>query len=150
MGLLGIVLIWLLYFDSKIITDPVHAPLPEADRLQYLTDWPAGYGIAEVVKYIDQESKTGKVIIGTEGTFGLYPMALELYLGKNANVTFKAYWPVGEVPQELRKDAVEFPTYLIFKETQNIPIDWPLELVAQYRRGNGNTYLKFYRVLPIE
>ena len=55
MGLLGIVLIWLLYFDSKIITDPVHAPLPEADRLQYLTDWPAGYGIAEVVKYIDQE-----------------------------------------------------------------------------------------------
>lgn len=148
---LGVVLLcftYAAYFDFKVVTDPIHAPIPSSDRQQLINDWPAGYGINEVINYVDQESKRGPVVVGTEGTFGLYPMAFELYLGTNKNVTFKAYYPVNEVPLELLELAKTTPTYLAFKEREHIPADWPLQLIAQYQRGNGPTHLKFYRVVP--
>jgi 4-amino-4-deoxy-L-arabinose transferase-like glycosyltransferase len=143
-----IISIPILDFDRKILFDPVHAPLPNADRQQLISDWPSGYGIKEVVAYLEEASKGQKIIVGTDGTFGLYPMALELYLGKNVNVTFKPYWPLNEFPKELIEDAKTMPTYLLFKERQEPESGWPLELIAQYERGDGPTYLKFYRVLP--
>ena len=56
---------------------------------------------------------------------------------------------MNEVPEELLESAKKYPTYLIFKEKQNIPKVWPLELIAKYRRGLGNTYLYFFKVLPV-
>lgn len=138
----------LLYFDLQLLINPVKAPLPTNDRFQYIVDWPAGYGIKEIIAYLQNESRHGPLIIGTEGTFGLYPMALELYLGKDPNITIKAYWPVGEIPQELISIAAVKPVFFVFKETQNVPQNWPLKLIAEYQRGDGPTYLKFYRVLP--
>ena len=139
----------LLFFDLKIITDPIHAPFPYADKQQFINDWPAGYGIAEVVSYLSDASKQGSIIVGTEGTFGLFPMALELYLGKNPNVTFDAIWPIGaDFPKELIESAQHKPTFILFKEKQIIPTGWPIQLIKQYERGDGPTYLKFYRVLP--
>lgn len=142
------ILIPALYFDSKLLIDPIRAPLPLADRQQFINDWPAGYGIKEVVAFLETESQKGPLIIGTEGTFGLFPHALELYLGKNVNVTVQAYWPLNEFPKELTESAKEKPTYLVFKERQEAPADWPIKLINQYQRGGGPTYLKFFRVLP--
>ncbi|HCM37569.1 MAG: hypothetical protein UV61_C0002G0121 [Candidatus Gottesmanbacteria bacterium GW2011_GWB1_43_11] len=139
----------LIWFDRQIIFDPIHAPIPSTDRQQYINDWPAGYGIKEAVAYLDEASKHGQILVGTEGTFGLYPMALELYLGKNPNVKFDPIWPIGgDFPKQLQEAAKVQPTYLLFKERQQIPEYWPLKLIAQYQRGDGPTYLKFYRVLP--
>ncbi len=147
---LGAVMILLapaLYFDYLLLTNPVEAPLPYADRQQLINDWPAGYGIKEAISFLDNQSIYGPIWVGLEGTFGLYPMALELYLGKNPNVTFKAYWPVSEIPQELINSAKVRPTYMLFKERQDIPESWPLNQIAQYQRGDGPTYLKFYKVV---
>lgn len=143
-----IIVALLIRFNYLILTNPISAPLPSADRQQFINDWPAGYGIPEVITYLEEQSKKGHIIVGTEGTFGLFPMALELYLGKNPNVTFKAFWPLNEFPQELLVDAQTQPTFLLFKERQQIPQDqnWPLELIKEYRRGDGPTFLKFYRV----
>lgn len=147
-GALILILLPALYFDMKLLTDPIHAPMPYADRQQLINDWPAGYGIKEAVAYLDEQAENDHIFVGTEGTFGLYPMALELYLGKDPQVTFKPYWPVNEFPEELQMLARNNPTFLLFKERQEIPKEWPLELIAQYQRGDGPTYLKFYRVLP--
>lgn len=147
-GGLALAMLPALFFDFKLLTDPVHAPIPYADRQQLINDWPAGYGIKEVVAYLSEEAKINHIYVGTEGTFGLYPMALELYLGKDPQVTFKPYWPVNEFPDELRDLARTNPTFLLFKERQNIPKEWPLALIEAYQRGDGPTYLKFYRVLP--
>jgi hypothetical protein len=135
-------------FDIKIIFDPIHAPLPEADKQQFINDWPAGYGINEVVDFLFDASRDTKIVMGTEGTFGLFPMALQIYHKDNPNITINSYWPVDNVPPELLESAKEKPTFLVFKEKQKIPTDWPLELIAEYRRGDGPTFLRFYRVLP--
>lgn len=137
-----------LYFDYKVLVDPIRAPWPETDKKQFISDWPAGYGVKEVVEYLKNEARKGPIVVGTEGTFGLYPMAFELYLGRDPNITFKPYWPVNEVPEELRQDAKTRPTFLAFKERQDIPDAWPLRLIQKYQRGDGPTYLKFYQVLP--
>ena len=89
----------------------------------------------------------GKIVVGTEGTFGLFPYAFELYLGKNPNIEFRAYWPVGNVPPDLLAAAEKYPSYLVFKENQNIPSSWPLRLISEYRRGTGPTFLRVYQVV---
>ncbi|RJR29526.1 hypothetical protein C4564_02205 [Candidatus Microgenomates bacterium] len=147
-AVLMIVLVPLVYFDYFLLTNPIHAPIPSADRQQFISDWPAGYGVAEIVNYLQQESQTRHVTLGMEGTFGLFPMAFELYLKDNPNVTFKAYWPVNEIPQEMVDLAQNEPVYFVFKEKQEIPENWPLDFVNQYQRGDAPSYMKFYRVLP--
>ena len=81
-----------LYFSYTIVSTPLSAPLPSVDRFQLLDDWPSGYGINEVVDYIKLRAKDEKIFVGTEGTFGLTPTALNIYLKDNKNVEVKGYW----------------------------------------------------------
>lgn len=141
-----LIFIYPAYQSFILITSPVDAAIPSTDRNQLFDQWPSGYGVKEVISYLKEKSASEKIVVGTEGTFGLFPAALEIYLGTNKNVEIHGFWPVGEVPQKLVESALEHPTFLIFKERKIVPDDWPLTLVAKYRRGKGDTYLLFYRV----
>lgn len=143
-----IILVYPMYQSYLIISSPADAAIPVSDKNQLFEDWPSGYGVDQVISYIDEKSKTGKVVLGTEGTFGLNPAVYEIYLQKNPNVEIRGYWPVGEVPGDLLEAAKKYPTYLVFKEKQKIPDNWPLKLISKTRRGNGDTYLLFYQVVP--
>lgn len=137
-----------MFTDWKILFEPTTAPIPKADVGQYINDWPAGYGVKEVVAFAKKEAQDQQVFIATEGTFGLMPTSLELYLWDHPNVKIKGYWPVGEIPEEVLEKAEEKPTYFVFNETQRIPSDWPLELIFKTRKGNGKTFLHFFKVVP--
>ncbi|OGG21559.1 hypothetical protein A3D03_02480 [Candidatus Gottesmanbacteria bacterium RIFCSPHIGHO2_02_FULL_40_13] len=129
-----------------LMFDPLKVDIPSTDRNQLFDDWPSGYGVQEVINYLKQQAEKGKIVVGTEGTFGLNPAVYEIYLGTNKNVEIYGFWPVSQVPQLLLDSAKKYPTYLIFKEKQDIPLDWPLKLIAKYQRGTGKTYLYFYQV----
>ena len=130
-----------LYVSYKIIYDPLSAPLPRVDRFQLLDDWPSGYGINEVVDYINQRSKSEKIFVGTEGTFGLTPAALNIYLKDNKNVEVKGYWPVDTSIRELTEIAnTGKPTFLLLKDTQAPKPEWPVEIVGKWRKGKGEVY----------
>lgn len=131
-----------------IMFDPVKADIPSTDRNQLFDDWPSGFGVKEVINYLDQQAEKGKIVVGTEGTFGLNPAVYEIYLGTNKNVEIHGFWPVSQVPQLLLNTAKQYPTFLIFKEKQDIPGEWPLKLIAKYQRGTGKTFLYFYQVDP--
>ncbi len=143
------ILIYPAYQSFLLVYSPVKAAIPQNDRNQLMDDWPSGYGVKEVIEYLDNESKKGKVVVGTEGTFGLFPAAIEIYLKKSKNIDIRGYWPVSEVPTDLLVSARIYPTYLVFKDTQIVPDNWPLELVARYPRGQGRTNLLFYKVKNI-
>ena len=58
LGIVAIIIsVPLLIFDYQMIFQPIKAPLPSADRKQFLTDWPSGYGISEIVSFLENESK---------------------------------------------------------------------------------------------
>jgi len=136
-----------LYVDFKIITDPKRAPIPNHDKGQYINAWPAGYGVKEIVAFANEKAKDGKIFIGTEGTFGLMPASLELYLWDNPNVEVKGFWPIKEVPNEALEKAENMPTFFVFNETQEISPDWPLKLVAVYPRPDPRYSMRLYQVL---
>ncbi|GIW61521.1 MAG: hypothetical protein KatS3mg089_0373 [Patescibacteria group bacterium] len=139
-----------------ILADFKNAPIPSADKSQYLTGWPSGVGIPETINFFQQKAKKGEIFIGTEGTFGLLPFAYELYFVKNKNITVKGYWPIGpEIDPELVKMSLSKPTYMVFYqdcvpcEAKGIaPSTWPLKKIMQIPKVEKNTYLTVYQVLP--
>lgn len=137
------------YTDYYIIANPLYAPIPMADAGQYINDWPAGWGVPEVNAYLLEKSRNGKITVYTDGTFGLLPYAVELYLVDNPNVTIKGMYPIpSDVPKEMTDQAKKTPTYMIFNQKQNIP-PWPMKLIAQYQKGQNTVkFMRLYEILP--
>ena len=53
--------------------------------------------------------------MGTAGTFGLMPYALEMYLKDNPNIIVKGFWPVHATPpEEVIAASQVMPTYFVF------------------------------------
>lgn len=133
----------------QLVTDPYRANIPRSDAYQYLNGWPAGGGINEVVDFLNQESQKGKVWVGTEGTFGPLPYALEVYLYRNFNVEIHGFWPLKQVvPEEATKSAALKHSYFVFNQTQTVPENWPLKLIGKYPKGVGKEFLQLFQVLP--
>lgn len=139
----------LLLTDFKLIFDPKEANIPKSDRDQYFDDWPSGYGVNEVREYLRSEMDQNSIYVATEGTFGLFPAALELYFVGDPRIELRGYWPVNEdTINMLTNKAREKKTFIIFKETRVVPERWPLIPKLQVKRGKGSTYLRFYQVRP--
>lgn len=138
-----------LYTDFYIITNPLYAPIPDADAGQYIDGWPSGWGIPEVNTFLSGEAAKGKVSVYTDGTFGLLPYSIEIYLVDNPNVKIKGLYPVPvDVPDEVIAAAHDHPTYMIFNQLQNIP-QWPLKFIAQYQKGKRpDVFMRLYEVIP--
>ena len=140
------------YFSFLVISNPTTAPLPSADRSQFIDDWPAGYGINEVVEFLRQESKTKKVFVATEGTFGLTPYALEIYLQGTPNLTIQGFWPINDHPEEIFTQLTQYDAvYVLFKDTQDGLKAFPgrnLKLISEHRKGKSSIYMRFYQALP--
>jgi 4-amino-4-deoxy-L-arabinose transferase-like glycosyltransferase len=140
-----------LYFSSQIIFNVKNAPLPKNDRDQFLDDWPSGYGIPESVEFFKQVSQKEPIFVGTEGTFGLTPFALQLYLPHRdyPKITIRGYWPLNDdVIEELSHQAQNQPTYLITKDTQVPKTDWLLKEISLFKKARGDVHLGLYQVLP--
>ena len=146
--------LWLDYF---ILFDFAHAPIPKLDLEQLINGWPAGGGIRESVEFFEEKSKSGEIMVGTQGTFGLMPAAYEIYFRDNPNVRINGFWPVesDKVPGLLLDYAQRIPTYFVFYQpcptcavAGIAPKTLNLKEVASYSKGAGNTKLTIYQVFP--
>src|SRR5258708_5890390 len=63
-------------FINAAIFNPDQMPLVPSDRFQYLEDWSSGHGIAQTVQFIQNQAKTKKIAVATEGRFGTLPDGL--------------------------------------------------------------------------
>lgn len=144
-----------LISGSFVIFDFVHAPIPIADLGQYVNGWPSGGGVKEAVVFFKEQSKTKKIFVATQGTFGLMPAAFELYLGRDRNVTIEGFWPIGDtMPKKALEMSRIMPTYFVFYQPCDIcsdigvaPQSWPLELARQYTFSTSELrYFSIYRV----
>ncbi len=149
----GVIVIFVLFWSSVytdyfIITNPLYAPIPYADRGQLIDNWPAGWGVPEVNAFLLERSKHGKVTVYTEGTFGLLPAAIEIYLVDKPNMEIHGIWPLPqELPTEMRISALDHETYFVMNESQTPPLSWPLTFLAEYQKGNReDRKLRFFKV----
>lgn len=135
--------------DFFILNNFAKAPIPFSDLEQYINGWPAGGGVKEIVSFLDEKSKSGKIYVATEGTFGSLPTyAVEIYLNENKNIEKRGMWPVPEkLPKDLLDRAKKIPVYFVFNNTQEKPPGWPIEIIARYQKGVGPSYMSIYKVV---
>jgi 4-amino-4-deoxy-L-arabinose transferase-like glycosyltransferase len=148
-----ITIIFILYpsfVSFQFVYSPINAPIANADRTQYLNGWSAGWGVKESIAFFEKQAKTRKIFIATEGTFGLLPEAMEMYLVQNKNITIKGYWPVDIFPKETLSYAKKMPSYFIFYQREHvvIPADFPLKLIFEVKQGNSDFYYRVYQIVP--
>jgi hypothetical protein len=148
--LLLVVIAYPVYISTLFATDPLKAPIADADHGQYVDSWAAGWGVKESVAFFKQQAQSQKIFIATEGTFGLLPYSLEMYLVDNKNVTIKAYWPVDIFPKSTLSYAQKMPSYFVFYQPQHvvIPVDFPLKLVFEVGQGDTSNYYRVYQIIP--
>lgn len=146
-------LIYPVYVSLNFIFNPQKANIADADMRQYISEWPAGGGVAESIEFFRNEAKNQKIFIGTEGTFGLMPAGLDIYLGDNPNITTKGYWPItDEIPKDVLEIAKRMPAYFVFYQpcpscefSGDAPDSWPLTLVKTIKKSD-NVFYSIYRV----
>ena len=150
-------LLMFLINDYFILTDFSKAAIPETDKAQLLTDWPAGIGVKETVDFLKKQAKQGKIYVGTEGTFGLMPFALEIYLHDNKNITIKSFfWELNDTPpKEVLDISHKMPTYFVFYEpgpsvvvTGEAPPSWKAKKIFQLERIKKGSYYTLYQIIP--
>lgn len=150
LGLTAFAILFLpsIYTDYFIIVNPLYAPIPYADRGQLIENWPAGWGVPEVNAFLLAQSRKGKVTVYTEGTFGLLPAAIEIYLVDMPNIEIHGIWPLPEqMPQEILESARDHETYVVINQSKEAPYLWPMTLIAQYQKGTReDRSLRLYRV----
>lgn len=148
----------ILFFvkDYYIINDFGHAPIPQADKGQFITGWPSGVGVKEAVNFLQEQSRTQKIFVGTQGTFGLMPYSLEIFLGKNPNIKIVGYWPTGTTPpKEAIAASRQMPAYFVFYQAcadcRSIglaPDSWPLKKVFQIEKQEKGQFFTLYQINP--
>ena len=146
-----VIIIYPLASSLMLLMDPPSSRIATADKNQYLNDWPAGYGVSQTVEILKEQTNNKKVYVGTEGTFGLLPFALQIYFYGNPNIEVVGFWPVRDIPQQVLEKAKTQKTYFVFNENQNLP-DQPgnphLKLIAKYQKGTGSSFMHFYEINP--
>jgi len=135
---------------GKLVTNPERFPFVPVDE-GYINGWPAGYGVKEVSDYFIAISKDSpdKIYLYTEGTFGILPHGVELYVdGSGANLNIEGIYPLPPniVPQYVLDRAKLSSTYMLINNTELSEIPLELKLVNQWNKAFG-TSMRLYQVI---
>ena len=139
-----------LYFNYLLLTNPVKAPLPKEERIGYLEEWTAGYGFADIAKFLIEKSKTNSVAVGTEGFFGTLPNGLQIYLDKEK---VKIIPSSATISAEIRNAAQDHLTYFVGNGGRLKGRLSDVILIKEYPKAqplDGTPFdsIMFYQVLP--
>lgn len=140
-----------MMFNFNLLTDPAKADLPRNERRGYLEDWTAGNGLQEIAQYLDEKSKSGLVVVGTEGSFGTLPDGLQIYLDKNRQVVV-----VGggaNVSSQIRDAAIDHQAYFVTNKSRYPSPEENLELIKEFPKAKSLTKpqdaMLLYKVSPL-
>jgi hypothetical protein len=142
--------------DYFLLTDVGKSMIPLGDRSQLYNGWSSGIGVPQTINYLQEQAKHGKIYVATQGTFGLMPYALNVYLDKNPNITIDGYWPTNDTtPQKILDMSKKEPTYVVFYQScptcqavGKAPATWPLSEVFSLKKIDKDTYYTLYKVNP--
>lgn len=146
--LLGVTLLYSLFFAVPAVTEPNDIPFVSADRVQYLNEWSSGHGIKQIYEKLLLAAATEKVAVATEGYFGTLPDGLVLYL-HNQNVQNIAVEGVGQpvrgIPQYLIDKSAEYDRLWLVVNSHRLFVDLPSNaLLQEYCRPDGATCLQLW------
>ena len=132
-----------LWLDKKILFKPAVAPLPQIERWQYFEGWPAGYGLTDLISFIQEEylQERKELLIITEKET-LVSSGLSLYLMDYSNLRIRRVFDLGT---ELEEQSFPLPEkgkeiLAVIHHHQKIPDSWSVEEVARIARFHSDQY----------
>lgn len=131
-------------------SEPDKLPLPESDRIQYLTEWSSGHGIKEVEAFIREQAQDQKVAVATEGFFGTLPDGLFMYFASqpDPNVYIEGIGqPVRAIPDFFVERSTDYPVKYLVVNSHRMNLDLPREnLVFQVCRPDRAPCLQVWDI----
>lgn len=147
--IMGILLVWPVYFNYLLLFDLDRAPLPANERRGYLETWTAGHGLRELAAYFTEISKKEVIVVGTEGSFGTLPDGLQIYLDKNRQVIIIG--GKSTISAQLRGAATEHPTFFVANGQRGVDSYDGTELIKEFKKPSSGSFPEeaviLYRVL---
>ncbi len=148
---LGLFFISVIYFDYTILFDVKSIPLVPIDRSQYLEDWPAGWGVKEIMAYSRQTSVDKPVILVAEGNFGMASDSLDSMLRKSdeGRISIWGRWPITEKDiADATKQLEHAHVYIVLSQTKSVPSSWHTRLIEQFEKPGHRSTVYFLELLP--
>ncbi|TSC88579.1 MAG: Uncharacterized protein G01um10147_75 [Microgenomates group bacterium Gr01-1014_7] len=139
-----------LKFDYQLLTNPPPDSLPNEERKGYFEDWTAGFGLKDIAGFLKEKRKEGKVIVGTEGSFGTLPDGLWIYLDKDDIAIIGGS---ATISAQIRDTARENATYFVGNKKNLKLVIQKAELVREYPKarpldGSEQDAMVLYKVFP--
>lgn len=163
-GIFFAIIISITYFNYTIIFDPANIPVPQVDRGQYLEEWPAGWGIKEIVDIAREKSADKPVYILADGDFGMAGDVLRSHIRFGERIHVRAHWPLAlenlTENQHLLKDNHVLVVYSHCKEKgQHDGItgdeacfrfedEKPVKLLKKYIKPKGKAAIYLFELQP--
>lgn len=151
-----------LRFDRELWTDPARAPMPPADRFQYVSGWPSGYGVRDTERLVREELQRhpgGVTVVVHANRFQnlrVTPLALGLAFAREPRVRLED-WNFAEpsaIPA-FERWAAAGPTLLVVPRADPAaplpdPAGWShvATLVARTTKPDGQPCDDVYRACP--
>lgn len=144
------------YFVSTSHKNPADLPFVYEDKLQYITEWSAGYGNQEVREYILRripqlpQDGSKKIVVLTEGSFGTLPDGLLMFFHDPVSARYVEIHGIGvavlKIPaQYLERSRRDEVYYMLNSRRFGLANPSILEKVFEIPRPGGNNLL-FYRI----
>lgn len=149
------------YHNYTILFAPEKIPFPQIDRGQYIEGWPAGWGATEIIEYArsqatdTQATAQEPVRILAEGNFGMAADVLRsMTTPADTAIAISGLWPLGRdqliEAQEKYQDQEVLVVLSHYESVQEVPQDWPIELIKAYDKPGDESQLLLYRLLPAD
>ncbi len=128
-----------LLLDFYIVKDiKLASNLPEIEKWQYVTGWPSGYAVVDLINYLKTDSPS--ILISESNDL----------IASSLNY----YWPDHSIKQLQLDEAyilnTELPfdqkTYLILNEASQLPDHFSGELISQFFRPENKSSLRLYEI----
>jgi 4-amino-4-deoxy-L-arabinose transferase-like glycosyltransferase len=138
-------------FNFYLLTNPSKTALPANERRGYLEDWTAGYGLKDIANFLEEQSKKGLIVVGTEGSFGTLPDGLQIYLDKNRQVV--VIGGKATISAQLRDAAKDHETFFVANRSRYRYFAENIQLIKEYPKvcgiGKDQDSILLFKVLPL-
>lgn len=118
-GVLAVFLVWSLYIDSILFTNPQQYPslflgAAKSDATQYVHGFSSGYGVLEAVNYLEQKAQNNRIIVLIRDDHGNPEDAMVAYLDYKSNIIILPMDdPQADVPIVFKKIGTSIPVYFV-------------------------------------
>jgi hypothetical protein len=136
---------WPRMVNWLILTDLPKAPLPEIERVQFVSGWPSGYGLVELAEYLGQRSRQtpgGINVVRLKAPEPVY-LGLDLYLKPSSAIVIYSTDRASLVDELSRLGRTQRPTFLVMSVENRQR--WAVPATAQFILQCGDRVWSYVR-----